>query len=97
MTVRTGFIARGFIPFSTLVASHGYGFPGDELIPTDGVPGPEVIPGRPGLSVSGETHEAPKFTTTGPQEEEETVPRPRVQGDTKDAPKFTTKVEKNEG
>ena len=63
MSVRTGFIARGFIPFSTLVASHGYGFPGEELIPT-----PEeekgLILGRPGISVKGKTRDAPPFVTS---------------------------------
>lgn len=93
MTVRTGFIARGFIPFSTLVASHGYGYPGEDLIPTEEAE-PETRVGRPGISVKGETRNAPCFVTVGPTEVEERVPRPKVKGDTKPAPRFTTKVEK---
>ena len=33
MSVRTGFIARGFIPFGSLTVSWGYGNYGTELIP----------------------------------------------------------------
>lgn len=63
MTVRTGFIARGFIPFGVLVESHGYGFPGDELISIEEEE-PRVLVGRPGISVRGETKEAPPFVTS---------------------------------
>jgi hypothetical protein len=63
MTLRTGFIARGFIPFGVLVQSHGYGFPGEELI-VAGEGEPEVLVGRPGISIRGETRAAPRFVTS---------------------------------
>ena len=62
MSLRTGFLARCFHPFSTLVVSFGYGSPGEGEIPT---PVAEVEPlkiGRPGLSVRGETKDGPEFT-----------------------------------
>lgn len=63
MSTRTGFLARSFLPFSTLTVSFGYGSDSDELIEPEASPQPELVPGATGPSQRADTFKAPVFTT----------------------------------
>lgn len=87
MSVRTGFIARGFIPFSTHVVSFGYGGVSDDLYPLPPVELPTLIPGTSGPAPRGVgTRRAPCFSTEGPAVVEAVEPVPWVSGETPEAP-----------
>lgn len=87
MSVRTGFIARGFIPFSTHVVSFGYGGVFDELYPLPVEEPPQVVPGTYGPAPRGtRTRRAPCFSTEGPQHLEVVEPLPRVSVESAEAP-----------
>jgi hypothetical protein len=87
MSVRTGFVARGFIPFSTNVVSFGYGGISDELIEPEPAPEDELIPGAPGPTQMADTLDGPKVYTQGPRKvEAEPEPRPQTRSRTIDAP-----------
>lgn len=94
MTVRTGFIGRSFIHFSTNVVAFGYGGVSDELIPLPEEVRDELQIGEPGPRVQEKTRRAPEFAMTGPAGEDERIPRPDVSAQPKDAPTPVTKVNK---
>lgn len=88
MSVRTGFVARGFILFSTNVVSFGYGGISDELIQPEPELEDELIPGAPGPAQLADTLDGPKVYTQGPKKvEAEPEPRPQTRSRTVDAPK----------